>query len=87
MTCEDDNFILDADANRVLIGLTPDETREFECLDELILSLSSSPTDNNRSPNKRRWLELYDRHEAAVRMYLSAQNAEALGTSRTARFS
>jgi hypothetical protein len=85
MACEDYNYMLDADANRILIGLTLDETREFECLDELILSLSSAPTDDNRSLNERRWLELYDRHEAAVRIYLSTQNAEALSTSRAAR--
>jgi hypothetical protein len=45
MASEDDGYILDADGNRILIGLTLDETREFERLDELILSLSSSATD------------------------------------------
>jgi hypothetical protein len=78
MASEDDGYILDADANRILIGLTLDETREFERLDELILSLSSAATDANRSQNERRWLVLYDRHEAAVRIYLSTQNARAL---------
>ena len=85
MACEDDNYVLDADANRILIGLTLDETREFESLDELILSLSSAPTADNRLRNERRWLALYDRHEAAVRIYLSTQNAKALSASRTAR--
>ena len=87
MACEDDNYILDADANRILIGLTLDETREFECLDELILSLSSAPINDNRSLNEQLWLELYDRHEAAVRIYLSTQNAQALSASRAARAS
>ena len=36
MSC-DDNYVLDADGKRILIGLTLDETREFERLDELIL--------------------------------------------------
>jgi hypothetical protein len=35
MTCDDDNYVLDADRNSVLVGLTLIETREFECLDEL----------------------------------------------------
>jgi hypothetical protein len=77
MACGDDSYVLDSDGNRILIGLTLDETREFERLDELISSLSSAPA------NERRWLELYDKHEAAVRIYLSAQNAKALRASRT----
>ena len=82
MAYEDDGYILDADANRILIGLTADETREFERLDELILTLFSSATDANRSQNERRWLVLYDRHEAAVRIYLSTQNAKSLNALR-----
>jgi hypothetical protein len=51
------------------------------------LSLSSATTDANRSRNERRWLMLYDRHEAAVRIYLSTENAKALSVLRTARAS
>ena len=47
-------------------------------LDELISNLSSAPTDDSRSQNERRWLVLYDKHEAAVRIYLSIENAKAL---------
>ena len=83
MACGDDSYVLDSDGNRILIGLTLDETREFENLDELISSLSSAPTNESRSLNERRWLVLYDKHEAAVRIYLSTQNAKALRTSRT----
>jgi hypothetical protein len=83
MASEDDGYILDADGNRILIGLTLVESREFERLDELILSLSSAATDANRSRNERLWLVLYDRHEAAVRIYLSTQNAKALHPLRT----
>ena len=85
MACDDDNYVLDAEGNRILIGLTLEETREFERLDELISNLSSAPTDDSRSQNERRWLVLYDKHEAAVRIYLSTQNAKALRASRTAR--
>ena len=85
MACDDDNYFLDAEGNRILIGLTLDETREFERLDELMSDVNFVPTDDSRSLNERRWLVLYDRHEAAVRLYLSTQNAKALRASRTAR--
>jgi hypothetical protein len=87
MASEDEGYVLDADGNRILIGLTLVETREFERLDELILSLSSATTEANRSRNERRWLMLYDRHEAAVRIYLSTENAKALSVLRTERAS
>ena len=83
MACGDDSYVLDSNGNRILIGLTLDETREFENLDELISSLSSAPTNESGSPNERRWLVLYDKHEAAVRIYLSTQNAKALRASQT----
>ena len=78
----DDNYILDSEGNRILIGLTLDETREFERLDELMSNVSFVPTDDSRSLNERRWLVLYDKHEAAVRIYLSIENAKALKSSR-----
>ena len=86
MASEDDSYVLDAEGNRILIGLTLVETREFERLDELILSLSPATTDA-RSRNERRWLMLYDRHEAAMRIYLSAENVKALSVLRTERAS
>jgi hypothetical protein len=79
----DDNYIFDSEGNRILIGLTLDETREFECLDELISNLSTAPTDDSHSINERRWLVLYDKHEAALRVYLSIENAKVLKASRT----
>jgi hypothetical protein len=87
MASEDDNYVLDAVGNRILIGLTLLETQEFERLDELILRLSTATTDADRSRNERRWLMLYDRHEAAVRIYLSTENAKALNVLRTERTS
>jgi hypothetical protein len=79
----DDNYILDNKGSRVLIGLTLDETREFECLDELISTIGTAPTDDSLSINERRWLVLYDKHEAAVREYLSIENARILKATRT----
>ena len=82
MACDDD-YISDGEGSRILIGLTLDETREFERLDELMSNVSFVPTDDSRSLNERRWLVLYDKHEAAVRIYLSIENAKALRASRT----
>ena len=73
MACEDDHYGLDADGNRILIGLTLDETREFEGLDELISTLNSVspvPTNDVRLVNERRWLVLYEKHETALRLTL-----------------
>jgi hypothetical protein len=81
MAC-DSNYILDANGKRILIGLTLDETREFERLDELIMSLVPEPTDEPRSRNQRRWLILYDKHDAAVCSYLTNENAKALRALR-----
>jgi hypothetical protein len=55
MAFDDDNCVLDADGNRILVGLTLDETRESESLDELIsrnIPMSFVSTDDDRSPNK-----------------------------------
>lgn len=79
MAFDDDNYVLDADGNRILVGLTLDETREFECLDELISSLgpmSSVSTDDDRSLNERRWLVLYEKHDAALRPFLTTQKTK-----------
>jgi len=66
MACDDDNYFLDAEGNRILIGLTLEETREFERLDGLMSNVSFVPTDDSRSLSELRWLVHYDKHEAAV---------------------
>lgn len=82
MAGDDDNYTLDDNRKRILIGLTFDETREFERLDESILDSVSEGPDQRRSRDERRWLILHDKHEAAVRRYLSAENANALRGAR-----
>ena len=81
MSC-DDSYVLDANGKRILIGLTLDETREFERLDELILNSGYEPTDERDSRNERRWLVLHDKHDAAVRSHLTNENAKALRALR-----
>lgn len=84
MADDDDNYILDADGKRVLIGLTLDETEEFVRLDEAILDSASKEVDEGRTRDERRWLVLYDKHNVAVRRYLSTENAKALRALRWA---
>jgi hypothetical protein len=83
----DDDHVVDAGGNRILVGLTAGETQEFEHLDDLISRLGSASTDDVQSLNERRWLVLYDKHEAALRIFLSIQNAVAIRTSRPKRAS
>jgi hypothetical protein len=66
-----DRYHLDADGRRVLVGLTPGETREFETLDSL------SPSDGSgggiawtfggepTTGLEKRWLQLYAKHHEA----------------------
>jgi hypothetical protein len=82
---DDDDYILDGEGNRILIGLTVDETREFERLDELMSYANFVPADDSQSLNERRWLVLYDRHQASARDYISTQNAQALRALRESK--
>lgn len=82
MAGDDDNYVLDADGKQVLVGLTVDETAEFERLEEAILDSASEEPDEARSRNERRWLVLYDKHEGALQEYLSIENARALRALR-----
>jgi hypothetical protein len=83
--CDDDNYVLDGEGNRILIGLTVDETREFERLDDMMSYANFVPTDDSQSLSERRWLVLYDKHQAAARDYISTQNARALRDLRESK--
>lgn len=72
MIDDDDNYQIDTDGNRVLIGLTADETVEFLQLDEAISGHPAIPDmshDEWYRPEERRWLELYEKHETARRPF------------------
>jgi hypothetical protein len=61
-----------------LIGLTVEETREFERLDHLSLEEHSGNCAWNldgepRSPEEKRWVELYRKHEAGWSVWLAAE--------------
>ncbi|THD72770.1 MAG: hypothetical protein E7813_03565 [Bradyrhizobium sp.] len=70
----DDNFELDSDGEPVLVGLTRSEMLEFIRLDELINADGSFPgilRDEWHSADEKRWLELWDKHEAARHLFLN----------------
>ena len=65
----DKNYVLDDDGNRVLIGLTVDETREFFELTDLLAWINEGKTLTSidwAAPEEMRWLELIQKHFAAL---------------------
>lgn len=71
-TFSEDSFQLDAQGNRVLVGLTVEETREFVLLDlGFDKSMPSVAADDFETPEQQRWLELYEKHEIAMKPFLS----------------
>jgi hypothetical protein len=75
MIDDDDNYVLDPRGNRVLIGLSLQETEEFFELEELISRNAPLPQLTDQEwyrPEDRRWLELYEKHESARRPFLKS---------------
>ncbi|MCG2631506.1 hypothetical protein L6654_33250 [Bradyrhizobium sp. WYCCWR 13023] len=74
-------YFVDAIGRRVLIGLTLEETFEFERLDsepdagrtEAILIERSS----QRIPSEQRWLELYSKHENAWKAWMARSRIDS----------
>lgn len=74
-------YFVDAQGHRVLIGLSPEETAEFEALD-----LAPSETAQFASgicvsepvaaTHEIRWLELYSKHDGAWRTWIVESQAE-----------
>ena len=67
-------YFVDAVGRRVLIGLTIEETREFEDLDraqaELCASFVESADVSLSGLSELRWLALYEKHESAWRSWM-----------------
>jgi len=73
MIDDGDSYEIDADGNRVLIGLSAQETREFFRLDRMIGAGKPLPglaRDEWVRTEDLRWLELYEKHETARRPFL-----------------
>jgi hypothetical protein len=75
MANDDDSYVIDALGNRVLIGLSAEETEEYIRLDAEISESGPAPhivMDEWCRPQERRWLELYEKHETARRPFLKS---------------
>ncbi|KGT79914.1 hypothetical protein MA20_10480 [Bradyrhizobium japonicum] len=62
-------YFVDGGGRRVLIGLTPEETFEFERLD-------SEQAQGAPDAGERRRLELYEKHEGAWRAWMAQSRTE-----------
>jgi hypothetical protein len=79
MINDDDNYAIDAQGKRVLIGLSAAETAEFVKLDRKISKSGPLPDvvhDEWHRPEHRRWLELYEKHESARRPFLKSSKTK-----------
>jgi hypothetical protein len=75
-------YFVDAVGRRVLIGLTLEETFEFERLDSEQASAQEgrqiAPDGRGSWPvaGEQRWLELYEKHEGAWKVWMAQSRAE-----------
>jgi hypothetical protein len=78
-------YFVDAGGRRVLIGLTPEETFEFERLDSEQVpgqrgaQAASGGRDLWPNAGERRRLELYEKHEGAWKDWMAQSRAERRG--------
>jgi hypothetical protein len=79
-------YFVDKNGRRVLIGLTIEETFEFETLDSLpALDESGNHVawDENGIPattREKRWLDLYSKHDKAWREWMVETYADRCGS-------
>ncbi|MGY3346731.1 MULTISPECIES: hypothetical protein [unclassified Bradyrhizobium] len=71
-------YFVDAQGHRVLIGLSSNETAEFEALDSPSVARDVPPAagESVGSDSEVRWLELYLKHEGAWRTWITESRAE-----------
>lgn len=73
-------YFVDGGGRRVLIGLTPEETFEFERLDSGQapgrVQVASGGRDVWPDAGERRRLELYEKHEGAWRAWMAQSRTE-----------
>lgn len=68
-------YFVDTHGHRVLIGLSLEETAEFEALDlaptETVQITAATATAEVAAVDDVRWLELYSKHEGAWRVWIA----------------
>ena len=78
-------YFVDKGGRRVLIGLTIEETFEFETLDSLPALYESGnhlAWDDDGIPTttrEKRWLELYNKHDEAWRAWMIETSSDRCG--------
>lgn len=69
-----DDYEIDGDGHRVLIGLSLAETSEFLKLEEAIQGrLAPISSKEWKTPDELRWLALYQKHEARKLLFMAAR--------------
>jgi hypothetical protein len=76
-------YFVDAQGHRVLIGLSLQETAEFEALDVTATETPQIVTETGMGKGAAavddvRWLELYSKHEGAWRVWIARSQAERI---------
>jgi hypothetical protein len=80
-------YFVDQAGRRVLIGLTIEETTEFEtldnppALDEARNHVASGENGVSTTTREKRWLELYSKHDRAWRQWMAETHADRRGSS------
>ena len=80
-------YFVDKQGRRVLIGLTLEETFEFETLDSLPAldegghHVGWDENGNPATTREKRWLELYSKHDEAWRQWMVGSYADDRGLS------
>lgn len=69
-------YFVDAQGHRVLIGLSLEETTEFEALDLSPAQVGSGAGGERTAIRETRWGELYAKHEQAWRTWIAQSRAE-----------
>jgi hypothetical protein len=74
---DESSYALDEDGNRILIGLTVEETREFVDLTDLFASINPGQPLSSIDwtlPNEMRWLALMQKHALEREKLARARN-------------
>ena len=74
-------YFVDAQGHRVLVGLSLEETAEFEALDlapteTVQIAAEAGIGKASGAVDDARWLELYSKHEGAWRAWIARSQAE-----------
>jgi hypothetical protein len=64
-------YVLNADGDHVLVGLTIIETRELEGLEALTLADKLAAQYSLIEAREHRWAELYEKHNQAWRIWMA----------------